>query len=85
MRDALERDVNRKVAALDGHVVTASFGVASFEKADDRLEDLLSAADEAMYKSKDSGRNRVTTADRSGEIEPPPPSDTKELEGYARS
>ncbi|MCA9623310.1 MAG: diguanylate cyclase, partial [Myxococcales bacterium] len=41
-----------------------SFGVAALENADDILEDLLSAADKAMYDSKTAGRNRVTVADR---------------------
>ena len=45
-----------------GSALRSCFGVAAFEKAEDRLEDLLSAADEAMYKSKSGGRNRVTLA-----------------------
>ncbi|MEM1031230.1 MAG: diguanylate cyclase [Myxococcota bacterium] len=66
MRAALEREVRPRVPALDHRQVTASFGVAAFEKGDDRLEDLLSAADRAMYASKEAGRNRVTVAERSG-------------------
>jgi diguanylate cyclase (GGDEF)-like protein len=62
LRAALEADVGPRVPALGSRVVTASFGVATLEKAGDRLEDLLSAADEAMYKSKENGRNRVTLA-----------------------
>lgn len=38
---------------------TASFGVAMLSPDDDRLESLLSRADEAMYLSKADGRNRV--------------------------
>lgn len=38
---------------------TASFGVAMLSPDDDRLEPLLSRADEAMYLSKADGRNRV--------------------------
>ncbi|MCK0162453.1 GGDEF domain-containing protein [Marinobacter sp. S6332] len=38
---------------------TASFGVAMLTPDDDRLESLLSRADEAMYLSKSDGRNRV--------------------------
>ncbi len=40
---------------------TASFGVAAFEPADD-VGTLLKRADEALYRSKDAGRNRVTVA-----------------------
>ena len=39
--------------------VTASFGVASLSPACATLKDLLIAADMALYKAKDSGRNRV--------------------------
>ncbi len=64
MRAALEEQVGPNVAALGDRVVTASFGVAAFESPDDRLEDLLAAADQAMYASKTTGKNRVTVARR---------------------
>ncbi len=40
---------------------TASFGVATFEKTMS-VEELMNAADKALYKSKEEGRNRVTSA-----------------------
>ncbi len=64
MRAALEREVGPRVPTLGARSVTASFGVAAFEQAEDRLEDLFSAADEAMYESKTTGRNKVTIAKR---------------------
>lgn len=42
--------------------VTASLGVAEFHKADADIKSLLNRADEALYKAKQSGRNRVTMA-----------------------
>jgi diguanylate cyclase (GGDEF)-like protein/PAS domain S-box-containing protein len=42
-------------------VVSASIGVASFPTAGSTPDDVLKAADEAMYRSKKSGKNRVTT------------------------
>jgi diguanylate cyclase (GGDEF)-like protein len=60
MRAALEHSVHPAVPALGGEPVTASFGVAALESDRDRLEDLLRAADLAMYQSKSGGRNRVT-------------------------
>src|SRR5690606_24880236 len=64
IREALERDVRPAVRELGDRAVTASFGVASFEKPSDRLEDIVTAADLAMYDSKDKGRNRVTVSPR---------------------
>ncbi len=43
--------------------VSASFGVATYTGGDvDDLDDLLRTADEALYRAKQSGRNRVATA-----------------------
>jgi diguanylate cyclase (GGDEF)-like protein len=41
--------------------VTASFGVAAFPAAAN-AEELLSAADGALYRAKEAGKNRVTLA-----------------------
>jgi len=40
--------------------VTASFGVAEFRKDAENLDDLIDKADKALYRSKETGRNRVT-------------------------
>ena len=40
--------------------VTASFGIAQKERAHLTLDDLIAAADECLYQSKQQGRNRVT-------------------------
>jgi len=41
-------------------VITASFGVTTYQKGDSSIE-LLSRSDEALYRSKESGRNKVTS------------------------
>ena len=46
-----------------GHI-TASVGVATFPEHSNKLDELLDMADQAMYKSKINGRNRVTLAKR---------------------
>ncbi|HWX01912.1 GGDEF domain-containing protein [Collimonas sp.] len=43
--------------------ISASFGVVSFDH-DDTLESLIVRADQALYKAKDGGRNRVTALPR---------------------
>lgn len=42
--------------------VTASLGVAEYQTSDKDIKSLLKRADEALYKAKESGRNRVTLA-----------------------
>jgi diguanylate cyclase (GGDEF)-like protein len=42
--------------------ITASFGVATWPEAGPGAEDLLRAADRAMYRAKDEGRDRVAEA-----------------------
>lgn len=46
------------------HRNTPSIGVTSFSGADERAEGLLRCTDEAMYRAKASGRNRVIGIDR---------------------
>jgi diguanylate cyclase (GGDEF)-like protein len=45
-----------------GTEITASFGVASLPHTSQNVGDLLSAADQALYKAKQSGRNQVAKA-----------------------
>ena len=42
--------------------ITASFGVVSTTIAGYRLRDLLANADQALYRAKNAGRNRVSAA-----------------------
>ena len=49
--------------------VTASFGVSTLDSEMTKPENLTSAADQALYVSKDRGRNRVTHAEEVVEVE----------------
>ncbi len=69
MRAMLARADHESVPELSGKV-TASFGVASRTPATRRIEDLLAAADRALYRSKSDGRNRVTLESSSKEAAP---------------
>ena len=52
-----------RVAVANTTAVTASFGVATFPAHGGDGESLISAADAALYASKNAGRDRVTAAD----------------------
>jgi diguanylate cyclase (GGDEF)-like protein len=65
---ALASRLRRSIAA-DGFApvpVTASFGVSSLAFGAPRFYDLLEQADQALYASKETGRNRVTSYDQIG-------------------
>ena len=49
--------------------ITASFGVATYPQHGDTREALVSAADKALYKAKNDGRNRVKTFTEPSEIQ----------------
>lgn len=53
-------------------LVTASLGVATYPVHAEHPEDLIKAADEALYESKRMGRNRVTRSRRNSTPPPPP-------------
>jgi diguanylate cyclase (GGDEF)-like protein len=59
--------IRRHVETLDleGRRVTVSIGVASYPEHGDDADALFSAADDAMYRAKRQGKNRVVIAPRS--------------------
>ncbi|HEX6928626.1 MAG TPA: GGDEF domain-containing protein, partial [Gammaproteobacteria bacterium] len=70
--DALSRaeELRREIASLEVHsgnlvlpAVTISIGVAAFPEHGRTIEQLLKAADNALYKAKEGGRNRVVAAE----------------------
>jgi len=66
LADRLRLEIARCLHSPEGHEpfqVTASLGVATLDPESDRgVEALMQAADEAMYRAKDQGRNRVAMA-----------------------
>ncbi|MDD2925700.1 GGDEF domain-containing protein [Rhodoferax sp.] len=63
--EQLRSDLSNLIFELpQGHIqhISASLGVAAADLANDSLQTLLQRADEAMYRAKTSGRNRVVTA-----------------------
>lgn len=64
--ERLRKKISEAVVEVDGsHInISASLGVACYPTPDiDDLNDLLKAADQALYKAKEAGRNRVVLAD----------------------
>jgi diguanylate cyclase (GGDEF)-like protein len=59
--ERMRRGVEATIMAPDGQrPITISLGLAAFPEDGKSPEDLLRAADEALYESKHAGRNRVT-------------------------
>ena len=57
----MRRGVEVTIMALDRkRPITISIGLAAFPEDGKSPEDLLRSADEALYESKRTGRNRVT-------------------------
>ncbi|MBK7000045.1 MAG: diguanylate cyclase [Rhodoferax sp.] len=61
VREAVEKLVLRP-SGKDVGVITISIGLAQFPANGSTVEDLLSAADKALYEAKNAGRNRVVVA-----------------------
>jgi diguanylate cyclase (GGDEF)-like protein len=60
-----------------GIALTASFGLASFPEHAQSLEELVKAADEAMYEIKRSGKNDINVAGGALNAKPPAATDDK--------
>ena len=59
-----EEIADHKIITRSGEVdITVSIGVSS-SKGDENADEMLAAADEALYKAKDNGRNQVVFADQ---------------------
>ena len=54
--------IHRSIPELGESVVTASIGVAAYQRGDDNVDHLVTRADEAMYEAKHSGKNKVCLA-----------------------
>jgi diguanylate cyclase (GGDEF)-like protein len=53
--------IRKNIANDTNPNVTVSIGISSFQSSDTSIEDLLQRADRALYKSKENGRDQVTT------------------------
>ncbi|EDY86035.1 diguanylate cyclase [gamma proteobacterium HTCC5015] len=65
--ERLRKKISEAVVKVDGKAIqfTASLGVASFPSEGlENMNDLLKAADAALYEAKEGGRNQVVTAKR---------------------
>ena len=61
LAERLRQDVERAEVVFEGHVlrITVSIGLAVIDPGDDGIDAVLSRTDQALYRAKDGGRNRV--------------------------
>lgn len=60
IRAKIEAQADRGVRSVEGLRITSSFGLTSLKLGAESLPALIEQADEALYRSKKGGRNRVT-------------------------
>ncbi len=63
MRAGIEKEAGPGVRTVDNLKITSSFGIASIKAGNKTLEELIDQADQALYKAKKAGRNRVIAYD----------------------
>lgn len=56
-------DAINLITTASSHSVTVSIGVAEILDSDERHEDVISRADQALYQAKHDGRNRITATE----------------------
>jgi diguanylate cyclase (GGDEF)-like protein len=59
-RRRIEAEAGKGVPSVPGLIITSSFGIAVMNPEAETLADLIDQADQALYHSKENGRNRVT-------------------------
>jgi diguanylate cyclase (GGDEF)-like protein len=64
LRSHIESHASQAIRKADVGAITASFGVSTRVMGAISVEELIDQADQALYRSKDAGRNRVTLFDR---------------------
>lgn len=70
LRSDIEKKAGPSVRTIEGLRVTSSFGVSVLNKQTKDLATLIEQADQALYKAKKSGRNRVEMWDATLEVVP---------------
>jgi len=60
MRASIEKNGSAAIRNTEVSTITVSFGVAGLEDGATHIEELINEADNALYASKEAGRNRVT-------------------------
>jgi len=76
IRADIEATAHRAIRNTEVVPITASFGVVALNATSRSIETLIDQADQALYVSKKTGRNRVTLWQRAAASAPPAAAET---------
>jgi len=63
MRSSIEKGAGPGIRTVEGLIVTSSYGIASIRAGSKTLAEMIEQADQALYKAKKTGRNKVVIVD----------------------
>ncbi|MES2353944.1 MAG: diguanylate cyclase [Pseudomonadota bacterium] len=68
MRSSIEKGAGPGIRTVEGLLVTSSYGIASIKAGGKTLAEMIEQADQALYKAKKTGRNKVVIVEDAAKL-----------------